>query len=184
MSGQGAIAEFVRLGAGLRTLVILAAGKPPIPVELVAPGVGGERCRNVRPRHIPMPCDVPVSYGVGNPLVAKLVHQPFEDRRSVMVFDCSNEAGCDGVIPEIVDPRGLASNGAYPANKRSGVPDALGLTRNGDPAWHVRSTQLTGVERRCRRRCTVGLSESTGDLQEFERPGGTRRPCGLASRRE
>ena len=128
MPGQGAIAEFVRLGAGLRTLVILAAGKPPIPLELVAPGVGGERCRNVRPRHIAMPVYVPIGHGVGDSLEAQLVHQPIEDRRGVMVFDCSNEASCDGVMPEIVDPCNLAGNVAYPANKRSGVPHAFGLT--------------------------------------------------------
>jgi hypothetical protein len=40
--GQGAIAEFVRLGTRLESLVVPAVGKRPIPLELVAPGVGGE----------------------------------------------------------------------------------------------------------------------------------------------
>ena len=155
--------------------MVLAAGKPPIPVELVAPGVGGERCRNVRPRHIAMPVYVPIGHGIGDSLEAQLVDQPIEDRRSVMVFNCSNEASCDGVIPEIVDPCNLTGNVAYPANKRSGMPHALGLTRNGDPAWHVRSTLPTGVERRCRRRCTAELFESIDDRREFEHPVTTRR---------
>ena len=40
--GQGATAEVARLGASLKPLVVLAVGKRPIPLELVAPGVGGE----------------------------------------------------------------------------------------------------------------------------------------------
>ena len=175
MAGQGAIAEFVRLGAGLRTLVILAAGKPPIPLELVAPGVGGERCRNVRPRHIAMPVYVPIGHGIGDSLEAQLVDQPIEDRRSVMVFNCSNEASCDGVIPEIVDPCNLTGNVAYPANNRLGVPDALGRQAAGKMWLHVRSTLPTGVERRCRRRCTAESFGSIDDRRESEHPGGTRR---------
>ena len=151
------------------------AGKRPIPLELVAPGFAAERPFDFRPCHVPMPIHVPVGHGVGNPLVAKLAHQPIEDSGGVTVFDCVDEASFDCAIPQIVDAGGLASNVAYPPNNRSSMPHPLGLTRNGDPAWHVRSTQLTGVERRYRRRCRPGSFESTGDRRAAEHRVTTRR---------
>ena len=93
----------------------------------------------------------------------------------VTVFDCVDEASFDCAIPQIVDAGDLASNVAYPPNNRSSMPHPLGLTRNGDPAWHVRSTQLTGVERRYRRRCRPGSFESTGDRRAAEHRVTTRR---------
>ena len=181
MSGQGAIAELVRFGAGLESLVVPAAGERPIPLQLVAPGVGGERPFNFCPRHIAMPIHVPLGHSVGDSLEAQLADQPIEDHSGVMVFDCSNEPGFICVIPQIVDAGNRTGKVAYPPNNRSRMPHALGLTRNGDPACHVRSTQLTGVERRYRRRCTAGLSEWTGDRREFEHRVTTRLPCALAS---
>jgi hypothetical protein len=71
-------------------------------------------------------------------------------------------------MPQIVDAGNRTGKVANFPNNRSGMPHALGLTRNGGPAWHVRSTQLTGVEHRCRRRCTAGLSEWTGDRRAAE----------------
>jgi hypothetical protein len=169
MPGQRAIAELVRLGASLESLVVVAASKRPIPVELVASGVGGERPFDVCPRHISMPIDVPVGHGVRDPLVANLPDQPIEDHGGVMGCDCRNQASVDCVMPEIVDARDLPGKIADSPNKGLGVPHSLGIKKNGGPAWHVRSTPLTGVGRRCRRRCTVGLFESTGDRREFAR---------------
>jgi hypothetical protein len=135
MPGQGAIAELVRLGAGLESFVVPAAGKRPIPLELVTPGVGGEWCRDGRPRHVPMPIHVPIGHSVRDTLVANLADQPIENRRSVMVLDCCNQASVDCIIPEIVDARDLASNIADSPNKR------LGLAGNGEPACHVKRCQ-------------------------------------------
>jgi hypothetical protein len=181
MPRQGAIAEFVRRGAGLETFVVPAVGKRPIPLQLVAPGIGGEVSFDFRPRHVPVPIHIPLGDGIGDSLKAEHPHQPIEDRRSVMVFDCSDEASFDCAIPQIVDPCDLASNVAYLPNKRLGMPHALGVTRNGDPAWHVRSTQLTGVEHQCRRRCTAGSFEWTDDRQESEHHVTNRLPCAPAS---
>ena len=103
MPGQGAIAEFVRRSAGLESLMVPAVGKRPIPLELVATGVDGERGFDVCPRHVSMPIHVPVGHGVRDTLVAKLAHQPIENRRSVMVLDCCNQASVDCIMPEIVD---------------------------------------------------------------------------------
>ena len=175
MPGQGAIAELVRRSAGLESLVVPAVGKRPIPLELVAPGVGGERGFDGRPRHVPMPIHVPIGHGVRDPLVANLPDQPIEDHGGVMGFDSSNEASVDCVMPEIVDARDLPGNIADSPNNGSGVLHPLGLAGNGEPTWHVRSAPPTAVERRCRRRCTVGLSESIGDRREFEHPGATHR---------
>src|SRR5450830_1526626 len=101
MPGKGAIAELVRLGASLESLVVPAVGKRPIPLELVAPGVGGERPFDVCPRHVSMPIHVPVGHGVRDPLVANLSDQPIEDPSGVMVFDWRDEAGFDCVMPQI-----------------------------------------------------------------------------------
>ena len=128
MPGQGAIGEFVRLGAGLESLVVPAAGKRPIPLELVAPGVGGEGSFDFRPRHVPVPIHVPLGDGIGDSLKAEHPHQPIEDRRGVMVFDCSNEASVDCINLKVVDAGNLASNVADPANNRLGVPHSLGST--------------------------------------------------------
>src|SRR5450830_1816583 len=103
MPGKGAIAELVRLGTRLESLVVPAVGKRPIPLELVATGVGGERGFDGRPRHVPMPIHVPIGHGVRDSLMAKLAHQPIENRRSVMILDCCNQASLDCVMPEIVD---------------------------------------------------------------------------------
>ena len=169
MPGQGAIAELVRLGAGLGTLVVPAAGKRPIPLQLVAPGVGGEGRFDFRPRHVPMPIHIPLGHGIGDSLKAEHPHQPIEDRGSVMVFDCSNEASLDCINLKVVDAGNLTGNVADPPNKRSGMPHSLGLTTTGEPAWHVRSTPPTGVERRYRRRCRPGSSELIGDRRAAER---------------
>ena len=83
MAGQGAIGKFVRLSAGLESLVVLAASERPIPLELVAPRVGGEGSFDVRPRDVSMPVHVPLGHGVGDSLKAEHPHQPIEDRRSV-----------------------------------------------------------------------------------------------------
>ena len=169
MPGQGAIGEFVRFGAGLETFVVPAAGKRPIPLELVAPGVGGEGSFDFRPRHVPVPIHIPLGHGIGDSLKAEHPHQPIEDHGSVMVFNCSTEATVDCVIPQIVDPGNLASNATDPSNNGSGMPHALGFTRNGDPAWHVRLTPPTGVGRRYRHRCRPGLSELICDPRAAER---------------
>ena len=79
-----------------------------------------------RPRHVPVPIHIPLGHGIGDSLKAEHPHQPIEDRRSVMVFDCSNEASFDCVIPQIVDPGNLTGNVADPANNGSGMPHALG----------------------------------------------------------
>src|SRR5450830_1682683 len=176
MPGKGAIAELVRLGASLESLVVPAVGKRPIPLELVATGVGGERPFDVCPRHVPMPIHVPIGHGVRDTLVAKLAHQPIENSRSVMVLDCCKEASVDCVMPEIVDAGNLTGNVAYPPNNGSGVLHPLGLAGNGEPACHVKSTPPTGVARRYRRRCTAGSFEWIGDRQEFERHGANRLP--------
>ena len=168
--GRGQSANCVRLGAGLHTLMVLAIGERPIPLELVAPGIGAERRFDFRPRHVPVPIHIPFGHGIGDSLKAKHPHQPIEDRGGVMVRDCSNEATVDCVIPQIVDACDLASNVAYPPNNRSRMPHSLGTAKNGGPTWHVRSTQLTGVGRRCRRRCRPGSSELIGDRRAAERP--------------
>ena len=85
------------VGAGLEPLVVPAVGKRPIPLELVAARIGGDRSFDFRPRHVPMPFDVPIGDGVGNPLVANLPDQPIEDPTGVMVGDCTDEASSDGV---------------------------------------------------------------------------------------
>jgi hypothetical protein len=81
-----------------------------------------------------MPIHVPISHGVGNPLVAKLAHQPIEDRRGVMVLDCCNQASVDCVMPEIVDACDLPGNIADSPNKGTGVLHSCALARNGDLA--------------------------------------------------
>jgi hypothetical protein len=81
-----------------------------------------------------MPIHVPIGHGVGNALVAKLAHQPIENRRSVMVLDCCNQASVDCIMPEIVDARDLPSKIADSPNKRLGVPHSCALARNGDLA--------------------------------------------------
>ena len=169
MPGQGAIGELVRRGAGLETLVVPAVGKRPIPLELVAPGVGGEASFDFRPRHVPVPIHVPLGDGIGNSLKAEHPHQPIEDRRSVMVFNCSNEASFDCINLKVVDAGNLTGNVADPANKGLGVPHSLSSTATGQPGCHVRSTPLTGVERRCRRRCRPGSFELIGDPRAAER---------------
>ena len=117
MPGQGAIGELVRLGAGLRTLVVLAASKRPIPLELVAPGVGAEASFDFRPRHVPMLIHIPLGDGIGDSLEAEHPHQPIEDRRSVMVFNCSTEASLDCINLKVVDPGNLTGNGRRPAEQ-------------------------------------------------------------------
>src|SRR5450759_3399783 len=131
MPGQGTIAELVRRSAGLESLVVPAVGKRPIPLELVAPGVGGERCRDGRPRHISMPIHVPVGHGVRDTLVANLSDQPIENRRSVMVLDCCNQASRECVMPEIVDARDLPGKSADSPNKGAGVLHSCALARKG-----------------------------------------------------
>jgi hypothetical protein len=182
MPGQGTIGKVIGVGAGLESLVVPTVGERPIPLELVAARVGGEGVFDFRPRHVPMSIDVPIGDGVGNSLMAKLSDQPIEDLTGVMVGDCPDKASSDRGILKVIDPGDLASKIAHSPNKGSGTPDSLLRTRNGDPGWHVRSTQLTGVERRYRRRCSPGLSESTGDRRESEHPATTHRPCGPASR--
>ena len=169
MPGQGAIAELVRLGAGLESLVVPAVGKRPIPLQLVAFGVGGERVLDFRPRHVPVPVHVPLGHGVGDSLKAEDPHQPIEDHTGVMVFDCRNEAGFDCVMPEIVDASNLTGKVADSPDKGSGVLHSLTRPVTGRTGWHVRSTPPSGVGRRCRRRCTAGLSEWIGDRRESER---------------
>jgi hypothetical protein len=66
--------------------------------------------------------------------MAKLAHQPIENRRSVMILDCCNQASLDCVMPEIVDACDLASNIADSPNKRLGVLHSCALARNGDLA--------------------------------------------------
>jgi hypothetical protein len=51
-----------------------------------------------------------------------------------MGFDCSNEATCDCVMPEIVDARDLPGNIADSPNKGAGVFHSCALARNGDLA--------------------------------------------------
>jgi len=182
MPGQGTIGKVIGVCAGLESLVVPAVSKRPIPLELVAAWVGGEGSFDFRPRHVPMAIDVPIDDGVGNSLMAKLSDQPIEDLTGVMVGDCPDEASCDRGILKVIDPGNLTGNPAHLANKRSGMAHSLPRPGNGDPGWHVRLTQLTGVGRRCRRRCSPGLSESTGDRRESEHPATTRRPCGPASR--
>src|SRR5450830_1854832 len=133
MPGKGAIAELVRLGTRLESLVVPAVGKRPIPLELVAPGGGGERGFDGRPRHISMPIHVPVGHGVRDTLVANLSDQPIEDPSGVMGFDSSNEASVDCVMPEIVDARDLPGKIADSPNKGLGVLHSLNLVRNGEP---------------------------------------------------
>src|SRR5450756_1556389 len=101
--------------------MVPAVGKRPIPLELVATGVGGERGFDVCPRHVPMPIHVPIGHGVRDTLVAQLVHQPIEDHSGVMVLDCSNEASVDCIMPEIVDARDLPGKIADSPNKGLGV---------------------------------------------------------------
>ena len=128
MPGQGAIGEFVRRGAGLETFVVLAVGKRPIPLELVAPGVGGEASFDFRPRHVPVPIHIPLGDGIGDSLEAEHPHQPIEDRRSVMVFNCSTEPSLDCINLKVVDAGNLTGNGADPANKGLGMPHSLSRT--------------------------------------------------------
>ena len=98
------------------------------PWSLSHPGLVARRSFDFRPRHVSVPIHVPLGHGIGDSLKAEHPHQPIEDRRGVMVCDCSNEASVDCVIPQIVDPCDLASNVADPPNKRSRMPHALGLT--------------------------------------------------------
>jgi hypothetical protein len=184
MPGQGAVAELFRLGAGLEALVVPAVGKRPIPLELVATGVGGERVFDIRPGHVPMPIHVPIGHGVRDTLVAKLAHQPIEDRRSVMGCDGSAEAGCDCVNLKVVDAGNLTGKVADSPNKRAGMPHSMTTTVTGRKFRHVRSTPPTGAERRCRRQCTAGSSEWIGDQQESEHPGATHRLYGRGGQPE
>ena len=181
MPGHGTIGKVIRVGAGLESLVVPAVGKRPIPLELVAARVGGEGSFDVRPRHGPMPIDVPIGDGVGNSLVADLSDQPIKDPRGVMVGDCTDKASSDCVTLNFIDPCRLTGNPADLADKGRGVLHSLTRTGNGQGA-HVRSTQLAGVGRQCRRRCSPELSELTGGRREFEHPATTRQPCGPASR--
>jgi hypothetical protein len=81
-----------------------------------------------------MPIHVPIGHGVGNPLVANLPHQPIENRKSVMVLDCCNQASVDCIMPEIVDARDLPGKIGDSPNKGTGVPHSCALARNGDLA--------------------------------------------------
>ena len=180
MPGQRTTGKVRGVGAGLEPLVVPAVGKRPIPLELVAAGVSGKRPFDFRPRHVPMPFDVPIGDGVGNPLVAKLPDQPIEDHRSVMVGDCTDEARSDCGTLKVIDPCTLTGNPADLANKGLGVVHSLTRTTCGQPGFHVRSTPLIGAGRQCRRRCTAALFESTGARRESERPAMTRQPCGRA----
>jgi hypothetical protein len=134
-----------------------------------------ERCRDGRPRHVPMPIHVPIGHGVRDTLMAKLAHQPIENRRSVMAFDGSDEAGLGCITLQVVDARDLPGKIADSPNKGLGVLHSCALARNGDLARHVRSTPPTGAERRCRRRCTAGSSEWIGVRRGSEHRVATRR---------
>ena len=181
MPGQGTIGKVSGVGAGLESLVVPAVSKRPIPLELGAAGASGEGSFDVRPRHVPMAIDVPIGDGVGNSLMAKLSDQPIEDLTGVMVGDRTDEASSDRVTLNFVDPCRLTGNPADLADKGRGVLHSLTRPGNGQGA-HVRLTQLTGVGRRCRRRCSPGSSELIGGRREFEHPATTRQRCGPASR--
>jgi hypothetical protein len=81
-----------------------------------------------------MPIHVPIGHGVRDTLMAKLAHQPIENRRSVMALDCCNQASVDCVMPEIVNARDLPGNIADSPNKGAGVLHSCALARNGDLA--------------------------------------------------
>jgi hypothetical protein len=87
MPGQRAIAELVRLGTRLESLMVPAVGECPIPLQPVAAWFGAEGAFNFCPRHVAMPVDVPFGYGVGDSLKAEHPHQPIEDQCGVMGFD-------------------------------------------------------------------------------------------------
>jgi len=184
MPGQGTIRKVIGVGAGLESLVVPAAGKRPISLELCATRVGGEGNFDFRPSHIPMLVDVPIGDGVGNSLVANRMDQPIKDHRGLMVGDGIDEASGDCVTLNFIDPSTLTGNPADLVDNRPGVPHSLPRTGTGELGWHVRSTQLTGVERRCHRRCSPGWSESIGDRREFEHPATTHRRCGPAPRHD
>ena len=78
-----------------------------------------------------MPIHIPLGHGIGDSLKAEHPHQPIEDRRSVMVFNCSNEPSFDCINLKVVDAGNLTGNVADPANKRLGVPHSLSRTANG-----------------------------------------------------
>ncbi|MFZ2079360.1 MAG: hypothetical protein WAV38_22470 [Xanthobacteraceae bacterium] len=132
MPGQGTIRKVIGVRAGLESLVVPAVSERPISLKLGAARVGGEATFDFRPRHIPMPIDVPIGDGVGNSLMAKLSEQPIEDHRGVMVGDCPDEASSDRVTLNFIDPGNLTGNPTHLADKRSGMPDSLLRTRNGD----------------------------------------------------
>jgi hypothetical protein len=88
MGWQRTVRDVVGLGTGVAGLVVPAAVKLPIALELGAAGVIGQRAFNVVPRHSAVLVHVVVSNSVGNPLVAQHGHEPVEQRRRVALFDC------------------------------------------------------------------------------------------------
>jgi hypothetical protein len=113
--------------------------------------------------------------------VADLSDQPIKDHRGVMVGDRPDEASSDCVTLNFIDPCRLTGNPADLADKGLGVFHALTRTTDGQPSRHVRSTPLTDIERRYRRRCMPELSESIGDRRGSEHPVTTRQRCGPTS---
>ena len=130
MPGDRTTGKVIGVGAGLESLVVPAVSKRPIPLELVATRVGGEGSFDVRPRHGPMPINVPISNSVGDSLVADLSDQPIEDHRGVMVGDRTDEASSDCVTLNFIDPCRLTGNPADLADKGLGMLHSL--TKNGE----------------------------------------------------
>ena len=159
MPGQGALVEVIRLGACLKSLVVLAACEPPIPLQLMAAGLLPKRSFNLRPRYVAVAINVPVSDCIRDPLKAEDPHQPVENLGCIVGLDGANQTCVVCIMTQIVDTRHVTGNLADLPNKRLGVPHSLSRPLTRRLLCHVRLTPPIAAGRRYRRQCTAGLFE-------------------------